>query len=80
MTLSKCYNVVFNGKSTSSSTDVSYRYLYSEIQFDHCDRCEAVVNVNSNIISSQYGPGYNFTYNKGAGSGSEFVLPTVMNK
>ena len=80
VTLSKCYNVVFNGKSTSSSTAVSYRYLYSQILFDNCDRCESVVNVNSNIISSQYGPGYNFTYNKGAGSGSEFVLPTVKNK
>ena len=80
VTLSKCYNVVFNGKTTSSSTAVSYRYLYSQILFDHSDRCEAVVNVNSNIISSQYGPGYNFTYNKGAGSGSEFVLPTVKNK
>ena len=80
VTLSKCYNVVFNGKATSSSTAVSYRYLYSQILFDHSDRCEAIVNVNSNIISSQYGPGYNFTYNKGAGSGSEFVLPTVKNK
>ena len=80
VTLSKCYNVVFNGKSTSSSTAVSYRYLYSQILFDNCDRCESVVNVNSNIISSQVGPGYNFTYNKGAGSGSEFVLPTVRNK
>ena len=80
VTLSKCYNVVFNGKATSSSTAESYRYLYSDILFDHSDRCEAVVNVNSNIISRQYGPGYNFTYNKGSGSGSEFVLPTVMNK
>ena len=80
VTLSKCYNVVFNGKSNSSSTAVSYRYLYSQILFDHSDRCEAIVNVNSNIISSQYGPGYNFTYNKGAGTGSEFVLPTVKNK
>ena len=80
VTLSKCYNVVFNGKSTSSSTAVSYRYLYSQILFDNCDRCESVVNVNSNIISSQYGPGYNFTYNKGAGSGSEFVLPAVKTK
>ena len=80
VTLSKCYNVVFNGKSTSSSTAESYRYLYSDILFDHSDRCEVVVNVNSNIISSQYGSGYNFTFNKGAGSGSEFVLPTVKNK
>ena len=79
VTLSGCYNIVFNGKSNSSSTDVSYRYLYSKILFDHCDRCESIINVNSNIISSQYGPGYNFTYNKGAGSGSEFVLPTVKN-
>ena len=75
--LSKCYNVVFNGKKTSSSTAVSYRYLYSQILFDHSDRCEAIVNVNSNIISRQQGPGYNFTYNAGAGSGDEFVLPTV---
>ena len=80
VTLSKCYNVVFNGKSGSNSIAESYRYLYSQILFDHSDRCEAIVNVNSNIISSQYGPGYNFTYNKGAGSGSEFVLPTVKNK
>ena len=77
VTLSGCYNIVFNGKSNSSSTDVSYGYLYSKILFDHCDRCESIVNVSSNIISSQLGPGYNFTYNKGAGSGSEFVLPTV---
>ena len=77
MTLSNCYNIVFNGKTTSSSTAVSYRYLYSQILFDHSDRCEAVVNVNSNIISSQRGPGYNFTYNKGAGTGSEFVLPEI---
>ena len=80
VTLSNCYNVVFNGKTTSSSTAESYGYLYSDILFDHSDRCEVVVNVNSNIISSQYGGGYNFTFNKGAGSGSEFVLPTVKNK
>ena len=80
VTLSNCYNVVFNGKTTSSSTAESYGYIYSDILFDHSDRCEAVVNVSGNIISSQYGPGYNFTYNKGAGSGSEFVLPTVKNK
>ena len=80
ITLSKCYNVVFNGKKTSSSIAESYRYSYSQILFDHSDRCEAVVNINSNIISKQYGPGYNFTFNNGAGSGDEFVLPTVMNK
>ena len=75
--LSNCYNVVFNGKQTSSSTAQSYRYLYSRIQFDHCDRCEAVVNVAGNIISKQYGPGYNFTYNNGASGNDKFVLPTV---
>ena len=80
LALSGCYNIVFNGKATSSSTAESYRYSYSQILFDHSDRCEAVVNVNSNIISKQYGPGYNFTFNNGAGSGDEFVLPTVMNK
>ena len=80
VTLTNCYNVIFNGKSTSSSTAASYRYLYSDILFDHSDRCEAVVNVNSNIISGQYSSGYNFIYNKGAGSGSEFVLPTIKNK
>ena len=80
VTLAKCYNVVFNGKQTSSSTAESYRYLYSQILFDHSDRCEAVVNANSSIIPRQYGPGYNFAFNKGAGSGHEFVLPTVMNK
>lgn len=80
VTLSKCYNVIFNGKKTSSSISESYRYLYSQILFDHSDRCLASVNVNSNIISKQYGPGYNFTYNNGAAAGDEFVLPTVMNK
>lgn len=80
VTLSKCYNVVFNGKNTSSSTAESYRYSYSRIRFDRCDRCEVVADVPGNVISSQYGPGYNFTYNNGASSGSEFVLPTVMNK
>lgn len=77
VTLSKCYNVVFNGKYNSSSTDESYRYSYSQIRFDRCDRCEASVNSPSNVISKQYGPGYNFTYDAGRGSGSEFVLPTV---
>lgn len=80
VTLSKCYNVVFNGKYTSSSTDASYKYTYSNIRFDNCDRCENNVYVSGNVISKQYGPGYNFTYNAGAGSGSEFVLPTVVNK
>lgn len=80
VTLSKCYNVVFNGKQTSSSTAQSYYYSYSKILFDHCDRCEVVADVPGNVISSQYGPGYNFTYDTGAGSGSEFVLPTVKNK
>ena len=80
VTLTNCYNVVFNGKSNSSSTAVSYYYSYSQILFDHSDRCEAVVNGNISIVSSQFGPGYNFLYNKGAGSGHEFVLPTVKNK
>ena len=80
VTLSKCYNVVFNGKTTSSSTAESYYYSYSDILFDHCDRCEVVADVPGNVISSQFGPGYNFTYDTGAGSGSEFVLPTVKNK
>ena len=80
VTLSKCYNVVFNGKYTSSSTAASYKYTYSNIRFDRCDRCENNVYVSGNVISKQYGPGYNFTYNAGAGSGSEFVLPTVVNQ
>ena len=80
LTLSNCYNVVFNGKSNSSSTAESYYYSYSKILFDHCDRCEVVADVPGNVISSQYGPGYNFTYDTGAGSGNQFVLPTVMNK
>ena len=77
LTLSNCYNVVFNGKSNSSSTAESYYYSYSKILFDHCDRCEVVADVPGNVISSQQGPGYNFTYDTGAGSGHEFVLPTV---
>ena len=80
VTLTKCYNVVFNGKSNSSSTAESYYYSYSKILFDHSDRCEVVADVPGNVISSQYGPGYNFTYDTGAGSGHEFVLPTVKNK
>ena len=80
VTLSKCYNVVFNGKSNSSSTAESYKYTYSNIRFDRCDRCEIVADIPGNVISSQYGPGYNFTYDTGAGSGSEFVLPTVVNQ
>ena len=79
VTLTKCYNVVFNGKSNSSSTAASYYYSYSKIQFDNSDRCEVVADVPGNVISSQYGPGYNFTYDTGAGSGHEFVLPTVKN-
>ena len=80
VTLSKCYNVVFNGKSNSSSTAESYYYSYSKIRFDHCDRCEVVADVPGNVISEQYSSGYNFTYDTGAGSGNEFVLPTVVNQ
>ena len=78
--LSKCYNIIFNGKQGSNSIAESYKYTYSKIQFDHCDRCEASVNVSGNIISKQYGPGYNFTYNNGASGDYVFVLPTVVNK
>ena len=77
VTLSKCYNVIFNGKQNSSSTDP---YYYSKILFDHSDRCEVIADIPGNVISRQYGPGYNFTYDTGAGAGNEFVLPTVMNK
>lgn len=80
VTLSKCYNVIFNGKQTSSSTAASYKYTYSNIRFDNCDRCEVVADVPGNVISTQTGPGYNFTYDVGAGSGNEFNLPTVVNK
>lgn len=80
VTLSKCYNVVFNGKSTSSSTAASYKYTYSNIRFDRCDRCENNVDISGNVISKQYGPGYNFTYNNGASGDYVFVLPTVVNQ
>lgn len=80
LVLSNCYNVVFNGKKNSSSTAQSYYYSYSKIRFDNCDRCEVVADVPGNVISTQTGPGYNFTYDVGAGSGNEFNLPTVVNK
>lgn len=80
VTLSKCYNVVFNGKYTSSSTAESYKYTYSNIRFDRCDRCENNVDISGNVISKQYGPGYNFTYNNGASGDYVFVLPTVVNQ
>lgn len=80
VTLRQCYNTIFNGKTTSSSTAQSYYYSYSKIQFDHCDRCEVVADVPGNVISTQTGPGYNFTYDTGAASGNEFNLPTVVNK
>ena len=77
VTLSNCCNIIFNGKQNSSSTAQSYYYSYNKIQFDNCDRCEVVADIPGNVISSQYGPGYNFVYDVGAGSGHEFVLPTV---
>ena len=77
VTLSKCYNVVFNGKQTSSSIAESYYYSYSKILFDHCDRCEDNVDVSGNVICKQRGPGYNFVYNNGASGDYVFVLPTV---
>ena len=80
VTLTNCYNVVFNGKSNSSSTAESYYYAYSQIVFDHSDRCEAVVNGNSSIVSKQFSSGYNFLYNKWDCSYQEFVLPKVVMK
>ena len=77
VTLTNCYNTIFNGKSTSSSTAESYKYTYSNILFDHCDRCEDNVDISGNVICEQYGPGYNFVYNNGASGDYVFVLPTV---
>lgn len=78
VTLSGCYNIIFNGKVDSSSTADSYYYFYSLVKFDKCDRCEVNVNcATSSVTAEQSGPGYNFVWDDGKGAGNKFILPVV---
>lgn len=75
LTLTKCYNVIFNGHSGSGSTAEDVRYYYSKVYFNICDRCEANINANEDIY--QYGPGANFVYNDYYIEESRYIIPTL---
>lgn len=79
VTLSKCYNVLFNGKANSSSTTDSYYYGYSLVKFDHCDRCEVNMHHSTATLTpyEQVGAGYNFIWDEGQTVGDKFIVPVV---
>lgn len=74
LTLTNCYNIVFNDNNSTSNIS----YIYSNLQFEFSDRCEAnIFSNNVDKVSKQSGPGYNFVYNN---SGAKFELPAFEYK
>ena len=72
LTLTNCYNIVFNDSNSASNV----HYNYSKMLFSFSDRCEA--NIYDTMLgnSTQSGPGYNFVYNDAGQVGGKFRTPT----
>ena len=76
LTLTNCYNIVFNDDNSTSNVS----YSYSKLLFNFSDRCEAnIYNLTSNV-SKQSGPGYNFVYNAARSDGAKVETPTFVYK
>lgn len=69
--LSDCYNVVFNSWNADNS---GYRFGYSNIQFNRCDRCEVNINAGISFVPLQIGAGSNFIYNR---VNDSYTTPTL---
>ena len=73
LTLTNCYNVVFNDDNSASKT----YYDYSKMLFSFSDRCEANIYAIQPLLSEQCGPGYNLEYNAAGNAGAKFRTPTL---
>lgn len=76
LTLTNCYNIVFNDDNSVSNSS----YSYSKLLFNFSDRCEANIYSLVSNVSKQSGPGYNFVYNAARSEGAKFETPTFVYK
>ena len=76
LTLTNCYNVVFNDDNSASKV----YFNYSKILFSFSDRCEANIYSIPSQVSTQCGPGYNLEYDTAANAGAKFRTPTLKYK
>ena len=73
LTLTNCYNIVFNDYNSASKV----LYNYSKMLFSFSDRCEANIYSIPSQVSEQCGPGYNLEYNAAGNAGAKFRTPTL---
>ena len=76
LTLTNCYNIVFNDDNSTSNVS----YSYSKLLFNFSDRCEANIYSLTSNVSKQSGPGYNFVYNAARSEGAKVETPTFVYK
>lgn len=76
LTLTNCYNIVFNDDNSTSNAS----YSYSKLLFNFSDRCEANIYSLASNVSKQSGPGYNFVYNAARSEGAKVETPTFVYK
>lgn len=76
LTLTNCYNIVFNDSNSVSNAS----YSYSKLLFNFSDRCEANIYSLVSNVSKQSGPGYNFVYNAARSEGAKVETPTFVYK
>lgn len=76
LTLTNCYNIVFNDDNSVSNAS----YSYSKLLFNFSDRCEANIYSLVSNVSKQSGPGYNFVYNAARSEGAKVETPTFVYK
>lgn len=76
LTLTNCYNVIFNDDNSASNV----LYNYSKMLFSFSDRCEANIYSTMSQVSEQVGPGYNLEYNAAGNAGAKFRTPTLKYK
>ena len=73
LTLTNCYNIVFNDDNSASKV----YFDYSKLLFSFSDRCEANIYSTMSQVSEQCGPGYNLEYNAAGNAGAKFRTPTL---
>lgn len=73
LTLTNCYNIVFNDDNRANNVHFSY----SKMLFSFSDRCEANIYSIQSQVSEQVGPGYNLEYNAAGNAGAKFRTPTL---
>lgn len=76
VTLTNCYNIVFNDDNSANNV----YFNYSKLLFSFSDRCEANIYNIPSQVSEQCGPGYNLEYNTAANAGVKFRTPTLKYK